>query len=93
MRVFDVPLRYALGGPAALVAIDVGGARLLDAFGALEAILTADPIVAAGLIACALVFFVARLLLLFVVPGWLLVFAILRSRPARKKRRSPQQSQ
>jgi hypothetical protein len=85
VRVFDVRLRYALGATAALIVIDVGGARLLDASNALVAILTAGPTVVAGLIALAIVSFTARLLLLFVAPGWLLVCVLLRITDRSKK--------
>ena len=61
---------------AVLGAIDAGGARALDAMGLVESALAPGAAGAVVLVAAAL-FYVARLLFLFVAPG-LVLYALLR---------------
>lgn len=63
------PKRTVIAG-AVLLAADLGGARLLDALGLVEKLLSPHAGTIAFVLPLAVLFYGARLLLLFAVPGW-----------------------
>ncbi len=73
---------------AALWALDVGGAYVLDALGLVEGLLSPHGAGLALLVPLAAAFYLARLVLLFVAPGFVLGAILLwladRRRPARE---------
>jgi hypothetical protein len=70
-----MPKRTLIFG-AAVLALNLGGAYLLDALGLVEGLLSPHGGTAALLVVLAAVFYTARILALFVVPG-LVVGALL----------------
>jgi hypothetical protein len=64
--------RRTLGFAAALLLLNLGGAYLLDALGLVEGLLSPNGGRLALLLPLAVLFYAARLLLLFVAPGLVL---------------------
>jgi hypothetical protein len=72
-------LRASLRTPLfvlSLFLVDLGGARLLDALGLVESLLAPGGTRALLVLPLALVFYAARLLLVFVAPGLVLAFLV-----------------
>ncbi|MEZ4293681.1 MAG: hypothetical protein R3B70_01800 [Polyangiaceae bacterium] len=69
-----------------LLVVNLGGAYLLDAAGLVEGLLSPNGATLAFLLPLALLFYGARLLLLFVVPGMLLGSAVLWAMDRQAKR-------